>query len=227
MIAQGRVWLAPPTRAIWIPHGLEHEIDIKGEAALRTLYISSQRVRDMKRGVESLEITALLRELIVHIVSVGMLDPQRNDHDRLAGVLIDLISAARPVDLMLPLPRDLRAQKLAERLRSEPSEKQTLESLAATGGASLRTLQRCFVDETGLTIDAWRQKARLIYSAAALAEGSNVTDAALKCGYESPSAYISAFRTQFGVTPGRFCSPVVADESEHGPFLMQPSLDNS
>jgi AraC-like DNA-binding protein len=31
-----------------------------------------------------------------------------------------------------------------------------------------------------------------------------VTAAALDCGYESPSAFITAFKRQFGVTPGRF-----------------------
>jgi AraC-like DNA-binding protein len=65
-------------------------------------------------------------------------------------------------------------------------------------------LQRFFSEETGMTIEAWRQKARLVHSAAALSEGASVTDAALDCGYDSTSAYIAAFRKQFGVTPGRF-----------------------
>jgi AraC-like DNA-binding protein len=71
-------------------------------------------------------------------------------------------------------------------------------------GASLRTLQRCFIDETGMTIETWRQKARLVHSAAALAEGATVLNASLTCGYDSSSAFIAAFRKQFGVTPRRF-----------------------
>jgi AraC-like DNA-binding protein len=65
-------------------------------------------------------------------------------------------------------------------------------------------LQRCFAEETGMTIENWRQKARLIHSAAILAEGVGVSDASLACGYESSSAFIAAFRKQFGVTPRRF-----------------------
>jgi AraC-like DNA-binding protein len=53
-------------------------------------------------------------------------------------------------------------------------------------------------------LEAWRQKARLIAGAAALSAGAPVTAAALDCGYESPSAFITAFKRQFGVTPGRF-----------------------
>ena len=77
-------------------------------------------------------------------------------------------------------------------------------SLARTAGASLRTLQRRFPAETGLTLEAWRQKARLIHGAARLIEGSSVTEAALGSGYDSVSAFIAAFKAGYGVTPARF-----------------------
>lgn len=202
--AVGRTWITPPTRAIWIPPGTEHQIDSKGEAALRTLYVSAERARSIEPSVRALEVVPLLRELIVHIVSVGMLHPQCPEQDRLASVLIDLIGQAREIDLTLLLPRDARALKLARFLRSAPADKQRLEALVADTGASLRTLQRCFAEETGMTIESWRQKARLIHSAAALAEGATVQDAALTSGYETSSAFIAAFRKQFGVTPRQF-----------------------
>ncbi len=199
-----RLWLTPPTRAIWIPAGVKHELDFRGECSLRTLYVSPERAGRLESAVKALEVAPLLRELIVHVVSTGMLDPRRPEHDRLAGVLLDLISQAREIDLMLPLPVDPRAIKLAQQLLAAPGDKQALEALISSTGASLRTLQRCFAEETGMTIDAWRQKARLVFSAGELAEGASVTQASLACGYESPSAFIAAFRRQFDVTPKRF-----------------------
>jgi AraC-like DNA-binding protein len=199
-----RMWITPPTRAIWIPPGTDHEIDFKGTAALRTLYVSAERAGSIGTSVRGLEVVPLLRELIVHIVSMGMLNPRCVEHDRLASVLMDLIGQAREMDLMLPLPRDPRALRLARCLRSAPADRQRLEDLVADAGASLRTLQRCFAEETGMTIESWRQKARLVHSAAILAEGATVLDAALTSGYESASAFIAAFRRQFGVTPRRF-----------------------
>lgn len=204
VMAEGRVWYVPPTRAVWIPAQVEHRIGVKGEVALRTLYISGSRARDVERGVEALEVAPLLSEMILHILSLGMLDARKPEHDRLAGVLTDLIASSSAVDLALPLPRDPRALKLAELLRSDPADKRDLEEMASEAGASLRTLQRCFSDETGITIDAWRQKARLVHAAAALAGGASVTEASIDCGYDSPSAFIAAFRKQFGVTPGKF-----------------------
>lgn len=203
--AEGRVWFVPPTRAVWIPRGVSHEIAIRGEVALRTLYISAERA-GATRSLTALEVAPLLGELIAHIVNVGMLDPLQPAHDRLAAVLMDLISAAPAVDLMLPLPRDPRARRLADRLRAEPADRGDLGTLATASGASLRTLQRCFADETGLTIEAWRQKARLVRAATELAQGASVTNAALDCGYDSLSAFIHAFRRQFAVTPGAFAA---------------------
>lgn len=201
---EGLVWFVPPTRAIWIPPHTPHRIGTKGDVALRTLYASPERASTVKRGVEAFEVSTLLSELILHILSKQMLDPRMAEHDRLAAVLVDLIAAAPAMDLALPLPRDERALRLADRLRIDPASKRDLEELAVEAGASLRTLQRCFSDQTGLTIDAWRQKARLIHAAAALASGASVTVASVDCGYDSPSAFIAAFRKQFGVTPGRF-----------------------
>ncbi len=203
--AEGRVWFVPPTRAVWIPQRATHEIAMRGEVALRTLYISAERAGDI-RALAALEVAPLLSELIVHIVGLGMLDPRRPEHDRLAGVLMDLIAAARPIDLVLPLPRDARALRLAGALRAGPGDPRDLEALASDCGASLRTLQRCFANETGLTIESWRQKARLAHAATALAQGASVTNAALDCGYDSVSAFIHAFRRQFGVTPGAFAA---------------------
>ena len=56
----------------------------------------------------------------------------------------------------------------------------------------------------GLTLEAWRQKARLIAAISALSGGASVSVAAAQCGYASPSAFITAFKRQFGVTPGRY-----------------------
>jgi AraC-like DNA-binding protein len=197
-------WLVPPTKAIWIPAGLPHQILFGGEVAMRTLYIAPERAAPLPLQPRALEVAPLLRELILHILKIGMLTPERPDQDRLAGLLIDLLLDARPQDLSLPLPRDRRALGLAVLLQERPDDDRGLAILAGEASASLRTLQRIFVRETGLTLEAWRQKARLIHSVACLTAGASVTDAALSSGYRSVGAFIGAFARQFEVTPGRY-----------------------
>jgi AraC-like DNA-binding protein len=172
--------------------------------ALRTLYIDPVTASPLPKDEAVLEVAPLLRELILHILKIGMLGPGPPEHERLTGLLIDLLVQAPPMDFALPLPTDARARALAERLSAEPGETGALTGLARDTGASLRTLQRLFPLETGLTLEAWRQKARLIAAVAALSEGAKVTAAAIDCGYDSTSAFIAAFKRQFGVTPGRY-----------------------
>jgi len=197
-------WLTPATKAIWLPPDVVHRIEIFGEVAMRTVYIAPERAAALSAAPTTLEIAPLLRELILHIVSIGMLAPGRPDHDHLAAVLVDLLATARREDLRLPMPADPRARALAVHLLSATAETEGLNRLAQTSGASLRTLQRLFPRETGLTLEAWRRKARLIHSVACLASGASVTTAALDSGYQNVGAFIDAFSQQFGVTPGRY-----------------------
>ncbi len=204
VVSDTAAWLSPPTRAIWLPAGVAHEIVMKGEVATRFLYICPELAEPLPTQPEVLEVAPLLRELILHILRLRMLHPDKPEQDRLARLLIDLTVQARRVDLVLPLPSDRRALALAEQLQDEPSNSAGLGDLARRAGASLRTLQRLFPAETGLTLEAWRQKARLIWSITRLSAGASVSAAAFDAGYESPSAFIAAFKRQFGVTPGRF-----------------------
>lgn len=66
---------------------------------------------------------------------------------------------------------------------------------------SSRTLSRRFVDETGLTFTAWRQRARLMRSLEMLAADVPVNTIALELGYSTASVYISLFSRTFGQTP--------------------------
>ena len=202
--ADGRIWFVPPTRAVWIPAGMAHRIAFKGEVAMRTLYVSPTRGTGIPPRIATLEVLPLLSQLIQHIQTLQMLDPTIQEHDHLAAVLVDLIRAAPPVDMALPLPDDERAYRLATFLRDHPSDRRNLDALAREFGASLRTMQRRFGESTGMPLDTWRQKARLIHSVAILATGGSVSDAAIASGYEGTSAFVAAFRKQFGVTPGRF-----------------------
>lgn len=204
VVSDAAAWLAPPTRAIWLPAGVAHEIVMQGEVATRFLYLAPELAAPLPDEAGVVEVLPLLRELILHILKLRMLHPDAPEQDRLARLLVDLLLQARPIDLALPLPADRRALAFADQVQAAPGEPTGLADLARRAGASLRTLQRLFPAETGLTLETWRQKARMIAAAAALSGGAPVAVTAGDCGYDSSSAFITAFKRQFGVTPGRY-----------------------
>ena len=201
--AAGRLWLVPPARAVWAPAGLEHEIWARGDFAMRTLYIAPALAAALPRECVGLDVPPLMRELIMHIVGLGMLNEGDPDHEALAQVAVGLLKSPQPLPSSLPWPRDPRAVAAAERLLAEPSDPMELAALARASGASARTLQRLFLEETGYGFSDWRQRLRLMHAATLLGAGSSVTEAGLEAGYASTSAFIAAFKKQLGRTPAR------------------------
>ncbi|MCH9650483.1 MAG: helix-turn-helix transcriptional regulator [Deltaproteobacteria bacterium] len=199
-------WVVPPFRAVWVPSDRQHRLWAAGYLALRTLYFSSGAAPALPRECCVFSIPPLLRELILHLVSLPQLDLEKAAHQRLVGVFFDLTETLPQEPLSLPAPKDERAKRLAKLLREQPGDQRTLKDLANAVGASSRTLERLFVAETGLTFQAWRRQIRLQKALVLLADQTPVTEVSFAVGYDSPSAFISMFRRALGQTPGRYFS---------------------
>ena len=197
-------WMIPPGRAVLIPAGALHAIRMWGEVAMRSLYfpvtVSAPAFDETTCRVIS--VSPLLRELILRVADLTALDSRAANEARLMSVLMDELETAHVEPLLLPLPIDARALKVAGCVLKDPAEGATAEDLARRCGLSTRTLERLFRAETGMRFGLWRQKAKLLESVRVLVERGSVTDAALESGYSSVSAYIAAFKQTFGCTPG-------------------------
>jgi len=196
-------FFAPPQRAVWIPAGLEHEVSTSGRAEMRSLYLD-RRVRSLPTRCRVVDVSPLVRELIRSVCAIPVEYDERGPDGRLVRVLLDQLRALPEVAFSLPMPADPRLARVAEALQRAPDERRTLAGWARGAGASERTLARLFRRETGLAFGEWRRRLRLLASLSALEEGASVTAVAIDCGYESPSAFIAAFRRLFGGTPAEF-----------------------
>ena len=201
-----RTWLIPPARAVWLPPGASHRLRMKGDTRLRTIYVPPQRCGALPGSAVGLAVTPLLRELILALTCYAYVDVDQPLQGALAAALLATVNDAEPLALVLTHPRDEAALKVALAIEANPGRDVRLDSLAAEHGATLRTLQRRFLAETGMPLSDWRQAARLMSAAARLLQGESVTEAAVDAGYSSTSAFINAFRLRFGVSPGRFRS---------------------
>jgi AraC-like DNA-binding protein len=196
-------WVVPPQRAVWVPPHTDHRVTMCGSVAMRTLYFAKARASALDATCV-VDVTPLLRELILHCVRLGKLDARIPHEARLAALLVDLLRVVGTVALELPMPRDPRALRVAEVLRSDPRGPSGLEALGRVACASPRTLERLFVAETGMTFARWKQQSRLLAALRLLAEDKPVTTVAFEVGYESPSAFIAMFKSALGTTPSRF-----------------------
>ena len=197
-------WMIPPGRAVLIPAGVPHSIRMWGDVAMRSLYFPVHVTvpaftADTCRVIS---VRSLLREVILRVAELVALDSRVTVEANLMSVLTDELEAAPIEAMLLPLPSDERALRVAHHVLQAPANGATADALAREGGLSTRTLERLFHAETGMRFGQWRQKARLLESVRVLAAGGSVTDASLEAGYSSVSAYIAAFKQTFGYTPG-------------------------
>lgn len=197
-------WVVPPQRAAWVPAGVRHEARFSRPIALRTVYFPSAMVQGQPQRCRVISVSALLRELVLEALRLGVLEREVPRHERLVGVLLDQLEVATSDPLELRLPRDRRALRVANELRAAPDTARTLEELCAGSGASKRTIERIFTRETGASLGRWRQQLRLMHAVRRLEAGESVTQVALNVGYESTSAFVSMFRRALGTSPGRY-----------------------
>jgi len=198
-------WFAPPQRAVWIPAGVEHGEEMHGHASMRSLYLASAICEALPTHCVVFNVPPLLRELILEVAEHSVLDSTLPQHARLAHIIVDRLALLEPVNAQeLPMPRDPRALAIVRQLREAPGIDADLRALAQRAGASTRTAQRLFVNETGMPFAQWRQRFRLLTAIERLGAGQSVTETAFDVGYASVSAFVSAFRREFGVTPGKF-----------------------
>ncbi len=196
-------WIVPTTRAIWIPAGISHWIRMRGDVTMASFYVAGRSGVWPERCL-AIEVTPLLRELILYLVRKQRLDPKIGNDAHLLHVLALQLQESRDVQLTLPMPDNHRARLMANAIL-ENAGRGTLKQLAAQSGASLRTQQRLFLKETGLPLAEWRIRARVQQAIVLLSQGLSVGAVAEAIGYSSTAAFSAAFTRTTGINPSRYC----------------------
>ncbi|GHE14726.1 AraC family transcriptional regulator [Streptomyces alanosinicus] len=192
-------WVAPATRAIWVPAGTVHAHQAHGDLELHLMGLPAWENPLRLDAPAVLAVSPLLRELIITYTRTEDNSPERM---RLRAVLLDQLRIAVQQPMHLPTPNSPLLRTVCDLLRSDPSDNRTLPELGREVGASDRTLSRLFSNDLGMTFPQWRTQLRLHHALVLLAEKAPVTKVANQCGWSSTSAFIDVFRRAFGHTPG-------------------------
>jgi len=212
----------PPSRALWIPAGMEHAVSVVEDADLRTLYLLQPRGRSGPgvapgeqapwRQCRVLEVSELLRALVLEMnvqpdgggPPLGAGELQREQ--RLSALILDELRRARPVRLGVDLPADKRLRTLCEAVLDDPTRHATLDGWARDTGASPRTVARLFRQQLGTTFVQWRQQVLLAKALSMAARKQPMGVIAAELGYASASAFSAMVRRSVGAPPSRFFS---------------------
>lgn len=197
-------WLVPPGQAIWIPPMVYHEVYSHGAVSARVLFVDPAHAGALPARSGTVKFSRLLTELLQRTVAYGNDYPADGPAARLALVMLDELAAIEFAPLLLPVSKDARLARVLARLIEDPSARGNLDAVAKAAGASPRTLARLFRKETGMTYTQWKTRLVLVEAMDRLARGATVTDVALDLGYSSISSFVYMFRSNLGVSPGRY-----------------------
>src|SRR5882672_8127595 len=79
-------WVVPSRRAVWVPAGIEHEVEMSASVSMRTLYLRPGLSDVLPRDCCVVSVSPLLRELILRTVEFGMLNRNVETHKHLIDV---------------------------------------------------------------------------------------------------------------------------------------------
>lgn len=192
--------LLPPSRAAWIPAGVNHRAVMQQTVDYRSIYLSAELCAELPQQVCVIEVTPLLRAVLEPIATADFdTDWQQGKFVHLLGLCLSEIRDAVRQPMLLPLPRDRRLKPLLAMPEQLPPTVQALEQQI---GASSRTIGRIFQRETGMSYQQWRQQWRLMRAIELLSTGRSLSYSAFELGFSSDSAFIAFFRDLTGTTPG-------------------------
>ena len=200
-------WVIPEGCFCWVPPGVLHAARCAGHASYWQLLVSAAYTAILPARLCALRATDLAEAAFERVLraaaSAGRSAEADNEGRMLHHVIRHELAAAvvEPFGITLPTTEPWRG--LAARLRGDPSQRFTLDDVAALTNMSRRSVARHFRRETGMSFGQWRHVALGQKALELLGTGVAVSDTALMLGYESVSAFIHAFRKWFGTSPGR------------------------
>jgi AraC-like DNA-binding protein len=197
-------WIVPPNRALWIIEGQEHHVTMFGNVKIRTVYIDEKKIKKLPSKTCVLNVSSLLRELIVSAVKVPLDYAPGSRHDHLVRLLIDELRDADELPFYLPIPKDPRIAVICNGLIANPADTASVSDWSKVINVSTKTIHRMFTKHTGMTFVQWREQARLMVALRRISIGEKIINVALDCGYGSHSAFTAMFKRHFGAPPSEY-----------------------
>lgn len=194
------LFTVPSLMGLWIPAGTVHAVRSAPRTRFSCTYVDAAVGQGLGR-TSAVGVGPLLRELLHHMHDQPM-EPQL----RVAAeeLVIGMLEPSQERAVGLPVPADTRLATICRHLIDHPADTRSLEEWGRVVGSSVRNLSRLFRRETGMTFEQWRIQARMRVAVGLLSSGTPVGTVSRTVGYQTPSAFVQAFRRIMGHTPGRY-----------------------
>ncbi|WP_229402723.1 helix-turn-helix transcriptional regulator [Micromonospora okii] len=188
-----------PDEVFWAHRAVTHEVHAADRQSVYRICLREvpAALDGLRAGVAAIDAGAA--RLVLALTERGY--DERDAPEARRRIMAGLTPRPQPADDR-PAGGPGVAVAVATALAQDPGDPTGLAEWAERLHVSVKTLQRDFAREFGMSYSQWRTRMRLRASLALL-ETRPVGEVARRIGYASPSAFISAFAREYGCTPGR------------------------
>ncbi|MEI2455259.1 helix-turn-helix transcriptional regulator [Lysobacter firmicutimachus] len=197
-------WIVPPERAVWIPAGVEHEVQVLVRISTRSVYVEPGVSADLPADCRVLGVAPLLRQLLLETLDLPLPGEADARAQLIYSLIVHEIERAPVLPLDIPFPTEPRLAKRCRAYLARPSPHDGIDDWCRDLAMSRRTFTRRFRAETGISFAQWCRQAAIFAALPRLAAGEPITALALDLGYDSASAFSTMFKRIVGMPPSRY-----------------------
>lgn len=192
-----KIYLVPQHHVIWIPSGKAHKITSEAKTVnLMVFLFKSVFEEDFYQNVHVFAVPPVLKEMLLYASKWNQyLDENEEQDIFFKAILKSLPNFCKESNgLEIPIPKDIRLIPVCNDINSNFKYNLDIDSLAAKAQMSVRSLQRIFKNETGITLQKYLQLTRILKSIELIdTKQYTLSEVAYKVGYQSLSAFTSSY----------------------------------
>lgn len=194
---ENRQYLVPQHHVIWIPSDRMHKT--KSEAAtvnLMVVLFKSVPIQDFYTTTHVFPAPAILKEMLLYAAKWSKSTTENQEQAVFLNAMLNSLPYFCNENhyLQIPAPSDTRLIDVTNYINTNYREHIAIELLAELATMSVRSLQRIFKDDTGITVQKYTQLIRILKSVELLdSKKYTLSQIADMVGYKSLSAFTASY----------------------------------
>ncbi|WP_228451997.1 AraC family transcriptional regulator [Chryseobacterium sp. G0186] len=192
-----KIYLVPQHHVIWVPSGKAHKITSEAKTVnLMVFLFKSVFEEEFYQNVQVFTAPPVLKEMLLYASKWNQSLVKNEEQDIFfSAILKSLPNFYKESNgLEIPVPGDTRLIPVCHEINANFKYNLDIDSLAEKAKMSVRSLQRIFKSETGITLQKYLQLTRILKSIELIdAQHYTLSEIAYKVGYQSLSAFTSSY----------------------------------
>ncbi|AZA84361.1 AraC family transcriptional regulator [Chryseobacterium lactis] len=208
LTVEEKIYLLPKNHAAWIPSNCIHKTNWGSKKIkLMIMFFDLEKEAPFYNEISVFLVPPVLKEMIKYAEKWSKKLREDPNETLFLGTLLNELPqfVVRSQQLYITPPADKRLSNATAYLHEHYAENLAMEDLSQIAALSIRTVERIFKKQTGLTLSKYQQLLRILKSIELLNEQElTISEIAFRVGYKSLQAYTNSFFSVMQYRPSEF-----------------------